>query len=132
MAAWEAFAPLCAFVAHADDNYSCRRRHNWNRRFDIVSPRATDAAPAWQQSGEGVASGVGAEARRTLLGQGLLRQAGLLSLPPGFYSPPSLRLLWAFLLLARVRTPRGCATSSPANAVRCWAWTAVPARARCA
>lgn len=25
MAAWEAFAPLCAFVAHAGDNYAAHK-----------------------------------------------------------------------------------------------------------
>ena len=53
--------------------------------------------PAATVSGGGVLSAVPA-----LLQQGLLRRAGLLSLPQGFYSLPSLLLLWAFLLLARV------------------------------
>ena len=53
--------------------------------------------PAATVSGAGVLTAVPA-----LLQQGLLRHAGLLSLPQGFYSLPSLLLLWAFLLLARL------------------------------
>ena len=53
--------------------------------------------PAATVSGGGVLTAV-----PVLLQQGLLRHAGLLSLPQGFYSLPSLLLLWAFLLLARV------------------------------
>ena len=41
----------------------------------------------------------------SLLRAGLLRQADLLTLPKGFYGLPSLLLLWAFLLLGRVRSP---------------------------
>ena len=40
-----------------------------------------------------------------LLRAGLLRHSGRLSLPKGFYSLPSLLLLWALLLLGRVRSP---------------------------
>ena len=39
-----------------------------------------------------------------LLRAGLLRHAGLLTLPKGFYGLPSLLLLWALLLLGRVRS----------------------------
>ena len=39
-----------------------------------------------------------------LLRAGLLRHAGLLTLPRGFYGLPSLLLLWALLLLGRVRS----------------------------
>lgn len=38
-----------------------------------------------------------------LLEQGLLRHCGLLQLPKGFYGVPCLLLLWAMLLLARLR-----------------------------
>ena len=41
----------------------------------------------------------------SLLRAGLLQQADLLTLPKGFYGLPSLLLLWAFLLLGRVRSP---------------------------
>ena len=41
----------------------------------------------------------------SLLRAGLLRHADLLTLPKGFYGLPSLLLLWAFLLLGRVRSP---------------------------
>ena len=64
--------------------------------------------PAASVSGAGVLTALPA-----LLGQGLLRHAGLLSLPSGFYSLPALLLLWAFLLLARVRNAEGLRYEQP-------------------
>ena len=58
--------------------------------------------PAAAVSGGGVLSALPA-----LLQQGLLRHAGQLSLPKGFYGLESVLLLWAFLLLARVRHAEG-------------------------
>ena len=48
-----------------------------------------------------------------LLAAGLLRHVGQLELPKGFYGLPSLLLLWAFLLLGRVRSAEGLRYEQP-------------------
>ena len=70
--------------------------------------RAPEFAPAEAVSGAGVLTALPA-----LLGQGLLRHVGRLALPQGFYSLPSLLLLWAFLLLGRVRHAEGLRYQQP-------------------
>ncbi len=60
----------------------------------------------------------------SLLRAGLLRRAALLELPKGFYGLPSL-LLWAFLLLARVRNPERLGYRDPGE------WGALPGLDRC-
>ena len=60
--------------------------------------RAPRFAAAAAVSGGGVLT-----ALPSLLQAGLLRHLDQLTLPKGFYGLPSLLLLWAFLLLGRVR-----------------------------
>ena len=65
--------------------------------LDVREPRFEAAAAV---TGGGVLTALPA-----LLRAGLLSHADRLALPKGFYSLPSLLLLWAFLLLGRVRSP---------------------------
>jgi hypothetical protein len=64
----------------------------------MLNGRTPECAPAEAVSGAGVLTALPA-----LLSQGLLRHAGLLARPQGFYGLGALLLLWAFLLLGRVR-----------------------------
>ncbi len=70
--------------------------------------RTPQFAPAATVSGAGVLTALPA-----LLGQGLLRHAALLTLPQGFYGLSSLLVLWAFLLLGRVRNAEGLRYQQP-------------------
>ena len=74
----------------------------------VLNGQAPHFEPAATVSGGGVLSTLPA-----LLRQGLLRHAGLLALPKGFYGLPALLLLWAFLLLARVGNAEGLRTQQP-------------------
>ena len=74
----------------------------------VLDGRAPEFAPAEAVSGAGVLTALPA-----LLSQGLLRHAGLLALPQGFYGLPSLLLLWALLLLGRVRNAEGLRYQQP-------------------
>ncbi len=74
----------------------------------VLNGQAPHFEPAATVSGGGVLSALPA-----LLRQGLLRHAGLLALPKGFYGLPALLLLWAFLLLARVGNAEGLRTQQP-------------------
>ena len=74
----------------------------------VLNGQAPHFEPAATVSGGGVLSALPA-----LLRQGLLRHAGLLALPKGFYGLPSLLLLWAFLLLARVGNAEGLRYQQP-------------------
>ena len=74
----------------------------------LLDGRAPEFEPAAAVSGAGVLTALPA-----LLGQGLLRHAGLLALPKGYYGLPSLLLLWAFLLLGRVRTAEALRYQQP-------------------
>ena len=69
-------------------------------------PRRRAGAPAERDSdaqGAGPQPGGVLTALPSLLQAGLLRHLDQLTLPKGFYGLPSLLLLWAFLLLGRVR-----------------------------
>ena len=74
----------------------------------MLDGRAPEFAPAEAVSGAGVLTALPA-----LLQQGLLRHAGLLSLPQGFYGLPSVLMLWALLLLGRVRNAEGLRYQQP-------------------
>ncbi len=74
----------------------------------VLNGQAPHFEPAATVSGGGVLSALPA-----LLRQGLLRHAGLLALPKGFYGLPALLLLWAFLLLARVGNAEGLRYQQP-------------------
>lgn len=74
----------------------------------VLNGRAPEFAPAEAVSGAGVLTALPA-----LLSQGLLRHVGLLALPKGFYSLPALLLLWALLLLGRVRNAEGLRYQQP-------------------
>ena len=74
----------------------------------LLDGRAPEFEPAAAVSGAGVLTALPA-----LLGQGLLRHAGLLALPKGYYGLPSLLLLWACLLLGRVRTAEALRYQQP-------------------
>lgn len=74
----------------------------------MLDGRVPEFAAAEAVSGAGVLTALPA-----LLSQGLLRHVGLLALPKGFYSLPSLLLLWALLLLGRVRNAEGLRYRQP-------------------
>ena len=74
----------------------------------LLNGCAPEFAPAEAVSGAGVLTALPA-----LLGQGLLRHLGRLALPKGYYSLSSLLLLWAFLLLGRVRHAEGLRYQQP-------------------
>ena len=65
------------------------------------------------EGGSAVSLGGVLTALPALLAAGLLRHAGHLQLPKGFYGIPSVLLLWAFLLLARVRNAEGLRYQQP-------------------
>ena len=74
----------------------------------LLDGRSPEFAPAEAVSGAGVLTALPA-----LLEQGLLRHLERLSLPKGYYALPSLLLLWAFLLLGRVRHAEGLRYQQP-------------------
>lgn len=74
----------------------------------VLAERGPEFVPAEAVSGAGVLTALPA-----LLGQGLLRHRDRLALPQGFYGLSSLLLLWAFLLLGRVRNAEGLRYQQP-------------------
>ena len=90
-----------------------------------ASVGALDGRQPSFESASAVSGGGVLAALPALLRAGLLRRASLLELPKGFYGLPSLLLLWAFLLLARLRNPERLGYSDPGE------WGALPGLDRC-
>ena len=89
-----------------------RAAHDTEGRV-AASLGALDGREPRFEAASAVAAGGVLTALPALLRAGLLRHAGKLRLPKGFYGLPSLLLLWAFLLLARVRSAEGLRYEQP-------------------